>query len=290
MNRNIVYIICLLLIQTVVSAQGTKPTNVYRVTVTSRYVLDDGERTSEFYAVNQEISDSLGRMHTEIDYDWETRYPGNYRWHFFDSMLLVRTEYYVDETLDRRVVLEYDADTLVVAERHYGLQNADTVLFKTLEYSRDAGGLPVRVVASNDAGRRLYRSRSVFDDHGTEVRRRVTGRRGDPEDGIRRLDREAEYDSSGLMVKESVRLRMADRRRLEYTMTYQYDEEGNMTGVAEYDDEGNLVSRTEYVWDPRRNRLQRIITYDNYGNMVRYLAKRYEIYRTPDRRQRIIDY
>ena len=199
MNRIIIYLICLLLAHSSVGAQGIKPTNVYRVTVTSRYVIEDGERTSQFYAVNQEISDSLGRMHTEIDYDWETRYPNNYRWHFFDSMLLVRTEYYVNETLDRRVVVEYDPDTLVIAERHYRLQDNDTLLDRTIEYSYDSNRLPVRVVATNDAGRRLYRSRSSYDDQGTEIRRRVTGRRGDPDDSIRRLDRQAEYDSTGIM-------------------------------------------------------------------------------------------
>ena len=290
MYKTILLLACIVLSGMTVGAQGIKPTNVYRVTVTSRYVIEDGERTRQFYAVNQEVSDSLGRMHTEIDYDWETRYPGNYRWHFFDSMLLVRTEYFVDETLDRRVVFEHDHDTVVVAERHYKLQGADNVLFKTLEYTCNTAGLPVRVVARNDAGRRLYRSRSVFDDHGTEIRRRVTGRRGDPEDGIRRLDREAEYDTAGLMVSETVQLRMSDRSREQYTRKFTYDEQGNVTGVLELDEEGNQLSRTEYAWDPRRGRLQRIISYDDGDNLVKYLAKRYEIYRTSDRRHRVIDY
>ncbi len=274
----------------IIYSQGIKPQNIYRVTVTSRYVLQEGERTNQFHAVNQEIYDSLGRLHTEIDYDWETRYPGDYRWHFYDSMLLVRTEYYVDETLERRVVFEYDRNTVLTAERHYTLQGGDTLLFRTLEYTYDDGKLPVRVEARNPDGRRLYRSRSTYDDHGNEIRRRVTGRRGDPEDGIRRLDREAGYDSVGLLVNETVSLRMSDRSRSEYAKTYRYDEEGNMIEMTEYDEEGNQVRRKEYVWQQGRNRLQRIITYDADDNMVKYLAKRYEIYRTPDRRQRVIDY
>ncbi len=271
-------------------SQGIKPTNVYRVTVTSRYVLEDGERTSQFYAVNQEISDSLGRMHTEIDYDWETRYPNNYRWHYFDRMLHVRTDYFKDGQLDRRVVYQYNSDTIVLREHHYRLQDKDTVLFRTLDYSLNSDGLPEQIEAVNESGQRLYRIRSRFDDNGTEVRRRVTGRRGDPDDGVRRLDREAAYDSLGVLISETVQLRMADRSRRQYTLKYEYDENQNITEILKLDDEGNQVSRTEYVWQPRRNRLQRIISYDIDDNLEKYLAKRYEIYRTTDRRQRVIDF
>ncbi len=281
----------LLLSPVIIYSQGVKPSNIYRVTVTSRYVLEDGERTSRFYAVNQEISDSLGRMHTEIDYDWETRYPGNYRWHYYDSMLLVRTDYFVDEQLERRVVFEHDPDSIVTRELHYEPQGEDTVLIKTLEYSYNPEGLPRQVEAFNDNGRRLYRTRISYDDRGTEISRRVRTRRGGkPEDGITRLDRDTEYDSLGMLVSETVQLRMASRDRKEYTRKYQYDESQNITEKLELDDRGNQASRTEYVWQARRNRLQRILYYDAYDNLEKYLAKRYEIYRTTDRRQRVIDY
>ncbi len=288
--RLLILLSLLLLLNLTSHSQGVKPRNVYRVTVTSRYVLEDGERTNKFYAINQEIYDSLGRLHTEIDYDWETRYPNNYRWHFFDSMLLVRTEYFVNERLDRRVVFEYDSDTLVTREFHYELQDEDTILVKTLDYSRNADGLPELVVARNDAGRRLYRARSTFDEKGAEIRRRVTGRRGDPDDRIRRLDRESEYDSLGLLVSETVQLRMADGARDRYTRKYRYDGQENIIGMLELDDNGNQVKRIEYTYQPRRNRLQRIIYYDKNDQIEKYLAKRYEIYRTTDRRQRVIDY
>lgn len=271
-------------------SQGVKPTNVYRVTVTSRYVLENGERTSTFYAVNQEISDSLGRMHTEIDYDWETRYPNNYRWHYFDSMLHVRTDYFKDEQLDRRVVYQYNSDTTVFRENHYQLQDEDTVLFMTLNYSLNSDGLPEQVEAVNDLGRRLYRMRSTFDEMGTEIKRRVTGRRGDPDDGVRRLDREAAYDSLGMLISENVQLRMADRSRKEYVRQYKYDDSGNKTEITEQDGQGNQISRIEIDWQQNRNRISRIRYYDSGNILEKYLAKRYEIYRTADRRQRVIDY
>ncbi|MFO7924159.1 MAG: hypothetical protein R6U58_10750 [Bacteroidales bacterium] len=271
-------------------SQGIKPQNVYRVIVTNHYLLEDGERTERFYAVNQEIYDSLGRLHTEIDYDRETRYPSNYRWHYFDSLLLVRTEYYVNEKLELRRVFEYNTDTLVTRELHYRPEKEDTLLSMTLDFSLNEQGLPERIVATDSDGRRLYRIRSTFDDMGTEVRRRVTGRRGDPDDGIRRLDREAVYDSLGFLLSETVELRMAERTRMEYTRKYRYDERGNRIEMLELDDRGNQVCRIEYTWQRQRNRLGHISYYDENDQLQKFLAKRYEIYRTTDRRQRIIDY
>ena len=288
--KHLIFILLFISVTFYSHSQGTKPQNVFRVTVTSRYVLEDYERTSKFFAVNQEIYDSLDRLHTEIDFDWETRYPNNYRWHFYDSMLMVRTEYYTNEELDRRVVFEYNSDTLISRELQYRPLNGDTLLTRIVEYSYNSEGLPDRVEAVNDRGRRLYRARINYDDRGTEVRRRVNTRRGEPDDGIRRLDREAEYDSLGRLVSEIVSLRMTDRSRSVYSREYTYDDNNHMTGMTEFDDEGNQVERTEYVWQSGRNRLQRIISYDANDNLEKYLARRYEIYRTSDRRHRVIDY
>jgi len=271
-------------------SQGIRPSNIYRVTVTSRYVIENGERTSQFNAVSQEIYDSLGRLHTDIDFDRETSYPGNYRWHFYDSMLLVRTEYYIDEKLDRRVVYEYNKDTLVSGKLHYSPRGEDTLLVKVMNYSYNPEGLPERIEALNSSGRRLFRVRSSFDETGIEIRRMVSGRRGDPDDRIRRLDREAEYDSLGLLVYEKVKLRMSDRSRNEYTRRYQYDDRGNIIEMLELDQDGDQVSRIEYGWQQDRNRLAQIRYYDAEGNLEKFMAKRYEIYRTTDRRQRVIDY
>ena len=271
-------------------SQGIKPQNVYRVTVTSRYVIENGERTDQFYAINQEISDSLGRLHTEIDFDWETRYPNNYRWHYFDSMLLVMTEYYVNEKLDRRVVYEYGAAGNIVSERHYTVHSGDTALLRNLIFSYNSDRLPVRIDAVDSRGRRLYRVRSTYDEGGIETGRRVSGRRGEPSDGIIRLDRETEYDSRGNLISETVRLRMSNRSRSDYTRRFSYDDQNNVVGVTELDNVGNQTGRVEYLYQQNRNRLSQIKYYDRDDRLEKWLAKRYEIYRTPDRRERIIDY
>ncbi|HPX04356.1 MAG TPA: hypothetical protein PLC17_00350, partial [Tenuifilaceae bacterium] len=53
-----------------------EPQDVRRVIVTSSYVIENGQRTSKFFATKQEIYDSLGRMHTEIFYN-NDHYPQN---------------------------------------------------------------------------------------------------------------------------------------------------------------------------------------------------------------------
>jgi hypothetical protein len=289
MNRLIIFFISLFS-ATLAHSQGVKPQNVYRVTVTSRYVLENGERTSQFFAVNQEISDSLGRLHTEIDYDWETRHPDNYRWHFFDSMLHVRTDFFVKEQIDRRVVYEYNADGAVAREIHWRFNDGDSSMYKTINYSFSPEGLPTQAEAVNENGRRLYRARSSFDNQGTEIKRRVTGRRGEPSDKIKRLDRTVEYDSLGRLIAETSNIRMYDGSRPVNSKNFKYDQEGNVAEIIELDANGRQVSRTEYVWQPNRDRISRIIYYDGNDQLEKYLAKRYEIYRTNDRRQRVIDY
>ena len=83
---------------------------------------------------------------------------------------------------------------------------------------------------------------------------------------------------------------MSDRSRKEYTQLYKYDERGNKIEMVKLDDSGNQVFRTEYVWQQQRERLSQVKYYDENDHIVKWLAKRYEIYHTTDRRQRVIDY
>jgi YD repeat-containing protein len=288
--KRIGFLLVSIFFTTLVFPQGTKPQRVYRVTVTRDNVVKEGELTGQINAVNQEIYDSLGRLHTEIDYDPATSYPNNFRWHYYDSMLLVRSEVFVNERLDRRVAFEYRPDKLVSAEHHFKIDGRDTLLYRTALFSYNSKGLLTKAVFLSDTGRRLFRVRSSFDSHGTELRRRVGGNRGEPEDGISRLDRIAEYDSPGLMRSETVRLRMTDRSRSLYTVKYKYDESGNMTEQARYDGGGKLQHRTEYEWQQDRNRITLIKLFNGSDKLVKHLTKSYEIYMSTDRRQRIIDY
>jgi hypothetical protein len=289
MNQVIIFLACLAL-TCVANSQGIKPQNVYRVVVTSQYVLKDGERTSEFFSINQEISDSLGRMHTDIDFNPETGYPDNYRWHYFDNNLKVRTDFFINEKINRRIVYQYNTQGMVSAERHFEFDNEKPGLVRTVEFSYNTMGLPVRSDAYNPAGKRLYRVISSYDKNGSEISRRVRGRREAPADNIMRLDRKPEYDSTGMLVSETLRLGRSDRTLSGYTRKYQYDEAGNITGKLELDEQGKQVLRIEYVWQQNRDRLTREIHYDGNDRLERYLAKRYEVYQGSDRRHRVIDY
>jgi hypothetical protein len=285
-------VILLLCLLPVVSArpQGRKPQNVYRVNVTSSHLLEGGEQTGSFYVVKQEIFDSLGRLHTEIDFTRETRYPDNYRWHYYDSMQLTGTDVFENEKIVKRIVFEYNDKGLLTGELRYGFRGEEPFLQEAVNYSYDPAGLPHRAVSYGEKGKRLYRIRAGFDESGTEIRRRVAGRRGEPSDGIARLDRKAEYDARGLLVSETLWIRMSDRNRLEYMKKYRHNEEGEIISVTRLDNLGNQLSRTEYDWQSGRNRLSVIRHYDGNDELTEYFTIRYEIYRSPDRRDRVIDY
>lgn len=288
--RLIIPLSALFLISLVTYSQSVSPRDVRRVTVTSSYILEDGDRTNRQVAINQEIFDSLGRPHTVIDFDPQTGYPGNYRWLYHDSMLLVRTDHFTDEKLDKREVLEYRADSLIEKRIHYRFVNDEALLHKTVEYTYNSEGLPGTINAYDISGRRLYRVRSSFDEQGTETRRRVSGRRGEPEDGIIRLDRKPEYDERGFLVSEVVNLRESDRSRSTYQKRYTHDDRELMVEMTMLDGDGNQLKRIEYIYQDTRDRLIFIKTYDQDNRLTEWLEKRYEIYSDGNRRQRIIDY
>lgn len=268
-------------------AQGEKPQNIYRVTVNSRYVIEDGERTSKYFAIGQLISDSLGRLHTEIDYSWETRYPDNYRWHYFDGLTKVKTDFFIKEKLRYFKVFEYSNEllsTLLV----YTVNNSDTALLVREEYVYDDAGNKTRTTGYNKDGKRSFRSRHKYDEHNTEIERRVRGRRAVPSDSIMSLKRVVEYDTLGRMASEHLDVQKFNLPQKSTHTTYKYDENNNIVEKVIKDNVSNTTLRKEFVYR-RDNRLQGLRVYDSQDNLIDYQAWRYEIYRTANRTHRVFE-
>ena len=270
-----------------VQAQNREPQNIYRVTVNSRYVLEDGKRTSKFFAIGQQISDSLGRLHTEIDYDWETRRPDNYRWHYFDGQKKVKTDLFVSSQLARINKYTYNDDGNLDELVIYNVTQSDTAFVVQEVYSY-TDGLLTNVVGYNERGRRGFRARYRYDANGNEISRRVRGQRAVPSDSIMALERTLVYDSLGRIVRESKTLTKLGEPEQTSIMEYKYNDRGLLAEKSVFSSQNELHKRIEYNYR-RDNRIQQKIVYDGDDNLIDYLAWRYEIYRTPDRRHRVLE-
>lgn len=268
-------------------AQGEKPQNIYRVTVNSRYVIENGERTSKYFAIGQLISDSLGRLHTEIDYNWETRYPDNYRWHYFDGQTKVKTDFFVKEQLSHFKVFEYSNEMLSALSVHT-VNNGDTALLVREEYTYDDAGNRTRTTGYNKDGKRGFTTRHRYDEHNTEIERKVRGRSAVPSDSIMQLKRVVEYDTLDRIISERVDVQKYGASNKSVHTLYKYDENNNVIEEIVKDLNSNTTYRKEYVYR-RDNRKQGLRVYDSQDNLVDYQAWRYEIYRTANRTHRVFE-
>lgn len=272
----------------VVHGQIVKPLNIYRVTVVSEYEIVNGNYTSKSKPLFQFITDSLGRLHTEIDYNIETRYPDNYRWHYFDGQTKKKTEFYLKEKLNRIEEYDHQANGLLSQLTIYGVSDTDTLLSVRETYTYNSNGLLTRTTGYNSRGKRGYRVSYKYDDNGTEIERKISGRRLTPPDSIRHLKRTPVYDSLIRITSETLEVEKVGKGKTTRKIEYKYDAQNNLIEKTLRDNLGNQIKRKEFVYRPD-NRLQRRSIYDADNNLVQFRAWRYEIYRTSDRRHRVLE-
>jgi hypothetical protein len=265
-----------------------EPQNIYRVVVNSRYVIENGERTSKFYAIGQLISDSLGRIHTEIDYNWETRYPDNYRWHYFNGMQKVKTDFFVKEKLSRIVEYVYLPNGLLAEVKVYSVSSNDTTLLVREVYTYGPNGKVSQATGFNAASKRGYRGKYVYDTNGNEILRKVKGKKATPPDSIMFLQRTLTYDANNRVANETKVVEKRDKPRATRIYSFKYNDNGDVTEKLVSNDKNQLIKRVEFVYR-RDNRLQQKRVFDSNNNLLDHLAWRYEIYKTDDRRQRVLE-
>ncbi|MFA5647235.1 MAG: hypothetical protein WC951_02895 [Bacteroidales bacterium] len=269
-------------------SQGVKPDNIYRVTVNSRYVIENGERQSKYFAVGQLISDSLGRLHTEIDFNWETHYPDNYRWHYFDDMVKVKTDFFFKEKLNHFNVYNYNPTGALSELSVYSVNGNDTSLVVQEKYSYATNGNVTKVVGYNKNGKKGFTAKYKYNGFNTETQRKVRAKRAVPSDSILYLAREVTYDSVGRINTEMLIIEKYGLPKKTTQTHYTYDASGNITTEVVSDKDGNTIKRNEYAYRPD-NRIKGLMVYDANETLIDYQAWRYEIYKTADRRFRVFE-
>lgn len=266
-------------------AQTRPPQDVRRVTVTSKYEIVNGKKNANYKAIKQELYDSLGRMHTLVNLDYISGEISSFIWFTYEGITLKTIELFEKGNLTQRKEYSFSKDSMMKFEKNFKIKNnLDTILDSEVEYTLNNSKMPIKVVAKNHLGKKMYTVNSVYDVNGSEIRRKVSTSRGYfPADSIVSLNKLIEYDLTGRVVNEKLNLKYYRGISFIKTISYQYDEKGNLSKKT-INDEGSLKV-FKYGYNSN-GRLMSIEKYDSNNILIEALAIRYELYPTPDRRFR----
>lgn len=254
-------------------AQERPRQDVHSQRIEASYEIVNGKGTGKYFTTTQYLLDSMGRCHTEVDFDRTPRIIA-YRWNTYSGNNKVKVELFV---ADKKVEVDsflYGKNNSLLEEIVTFPNNANRLAF-TEKFTYDSQGRVVSIDAKTLKGKRAFRSTYAYDGHGTEIMRKVKIRGGFPLDSIVALNRVVSYDSLGRIVKEIVAKRLIDNHTLLSTATYQYDAKGNVAEKQLFDAKGELLSRVEYLYR-NDNSLWQKKTYDPKGVLVEWLAWRLE--------------
>ena len=272
-------------------AQNRQPLDIRRVTVTNRFVIKDGKNAGETWPVYQEIFDSLGRRHSEIEFKFLSSYPYKYRWHTFSGQSIVKSEIFEYEKLLMIKEFTYNNDNLVLQETIKMVKPADTSIYIIINYQYDKQKKPVLIEAKTKQGKRAYRLKSTFDSKGTEISRVVEVKSGYlPLDSIIKLKSNPIYDSIGRLKSNLISTTKAGNKTTIYNYIYQYDRRNNIVGITILNNQGSQISREQRFYEESRNRIAQYKYFDSNDRLTIWLGLRYEIYRTKGHKIRELDY
>jgi len=288
---NLIIVTLLILVSNNLFSQKRPPQDVRKVTVTSQYEIVNGQKTDKMWTVYQEIYDSLGRLHTEIEYGINDHYPHKFKWHTYIGKQVVRSDYFDNEKLKLIKTFTYDKDSLISNEVIKFVKPDDTTIYTILSYKYNQLHKPVLIEATGVNGKTAYKSKSTYDLKGTELSRSVSIKKGYfPLDSIITLSCKPSYDSIGRLVENVISTTKTNGNKTKETFKYTYDKKNNIIEVTLFDRYGKQISRQTRIFQPSRNRLVVLKYYDSNDKLVKWLEKRFEIYRTKDRRNMEIDY
>lgn len=273
------------------TAQNRQSLDIRRVTVTNRFIIKDGKNAGEAWPVYQEIFDSLGRRHSEIEFKFLSSYPYKYRWHTFKGQSIVKSEIFENEKLLMIKEFIHNSDHLVQQETIKMVKPADTSIYVIINYQYDKQKKLVLIEAKTKQGTRAYRSKSTFDSKGTEISRAVDVKTGYfPLDSIIKLKSNPIYDSIGRLKSNLVSTTKAGNKTTIYNYIYQYDNRNNVVAITILNNQGSQISREQRIYEESRNRIAQYKYFDSNDKLAVWLGLRYEIYRTKGRRVRELDY
>lgn len=271
-------------------AQTRPIQDVRRVTVTSKCEIVDGNKTNKYAVFKQNIYDSLGQMHTIVQFSLSTGKVESYIWNTFQNGLLIRTEEYNDDKLIQRTDYSYTTKSLINNETVYRVVGNDTVLHLNLKYTYSSQGKPTKINAKTAQGKKAYILLSAYDNNGHEIKRKVNAKKGfTPKDSILEIKNQPKYNTQGRVESEQVYIKYFAGNITNTIYKYSYDDKGNIVQKTETGINGNLLFTYNYKYNSK-GKVIVVDKLDSSNKMVESLAYRYENYPESDITRREIEY
>ncbi|KAB2869026.1 MAG: hypothetical protein F9K37_09005 [Bacteroidales bacterium] len=290
MKKYALVIVALILLPSFLVAQDRPSQQIRRITVTNKYEIVDGKRTSKFRAIGQQFYDSLGNMHTTTKLNYETGEIESYTWNTYNDGKLMKTVAFLADKFQSKKTYTYNSNKQVDQEFVHNLVNTDTVVVRISKYEYTNNGKPSRIIVTDSKGKKLCTQTFTYDIKGQEVKRKVKAVKGFvTSDSIMELKNTPKYDSLGRLESERLLVKYFGGKQENKIYTYTYNPKGQNIKKVESDFNGN----TTLIYTYRYNNSGRIIEQNKLNAKEQYiesLAFRYEIYRTADLRYREIEY
>lgn len=289
-KRVLIIVLATVLLQNFLFAQNRTPQGIRRVMVTSKYEVVNGKRTTKSTVIKQEIKDSLDRMHTILNRDYNTQNIISHIWHTFNGKQIVRTDEFFAEKLKYFRLFTYTSDSLLDTETIYKVSPGDTSFNVKIKYKFNLQRKPIQIDAVDINGKLAYKSKFVYDTKGTEIKRTVKFKKEyAPLDSIITLINTPVYDSIGRITAEVITRKYVNGVSKTESFRYGYDKKGLLSRIETLDNKGNLITKKTLEYNDK-GKLKFISVYDSQNVLVEYYANRYELYPTRDRRNQIIEY
>lgn len=265
--------ICFVLMGCFVYSQDRPKQDIRSQRIQSTYNIKDGQTTGKSYMEKQFLLDSLGRCHTEIDFDTALVIQ-SYQWSSFLGNDLVSRRSFVKDSLVRVDSFTYKSAGKI-REHYFSLRalNRRENIIET--YSYTPSNQVSKVDAKLGSGKLAYRIKFFFDKKGTEIERVVKIIRGCPADSIISLKRIPSYDSLDRIVVEIVETRYINKPSTYEQISYLYNKNGCIIEKNITAKDGNKISRTEYIFKAN-NTLWQEKTYNSSNTLTRMIVWRTE--------------
>lgn len=290
MKKYALVIVALILLPSFLVAQNRPPQNIRRITVTNKYEIIDGKRTSKFKAIKQEFYDSLGQMNSVVYLNYTTGQVESNIWNTYENGVRVLSEEFENGIFKRLIRYSYISKTLIDKEIIYEVVDKDTLLHLTKIFTYNNESRPIRIEEFDKSNKKVSTVKITYGKNGIELKKIVTAKKGFiPRDSIRSIINSPRYDSLGRLESEQISKVYFDNKKDKEINRYLYDNNGKVIQKTIFDINGNIKTVFRYKY----NNSGRVIEQSQLNSQEHYiesLAFRYELYRTPDLRYREIEY